>query len=39
YAAAEALMPEARRLELFSRTDRAGWSVWGNETGKFAVAA
>lgn len=22
--------------ELFSRTDRAGWSSWGNEVGKFA---
>jgi N6-adenosine-specific RNA methylase IME4 len=27
-------------LELFSRTDRAGWTCWGNQTGKFpAVAA
>ncbi len=40
YAAAEALMPEARRVEIFSRTSRAGWSVWGNEAGKFdGVAA
>ena len=23
------------RLELFSRTTRPGWIVWGNETGKF----
>lgn len=23
------------RLELFSRTPRAGWTSWGNETGKF----
>lgn len=35
YAAAEALMPGARRLELFSRTDRPGWQAWGDETGKF----
>lgn len=35
YAACEALMPGARRLELFSRTNRQGWSVWGNEAGKF----
>lgn len=26
-------------LELFSRTARAGWAAWGNEAGKFAVAA
>lgn len=35
FAAAEALMPHAQRLELFSRQERAGWTVWGNETGKF----
>lgn len=34
YVAAEGLMPGARRVELFSRTDRDGWSVWGDETGK-----
>lgn len=39
YAAAERLMPNARRLDLFSRTDRAGWTAWGDETGKFEVAA
>lgn len=33
YAAAEALMPNARRLELFSRADRPGWSSWGDEAG------
>lgn len=27
--------PRGRRLELFSREDRAGWTVWGNQTGKF----
>lgn len=35
FTAAENLMPEARRVELFSRQVRKGWSVWGNETGKF----
>ena len=35
FAAAEALMPDARRLELFSRQSRPGWSVWGNEVDKF----
>lgn len=27
--------PGPRRLELFSRTPRAGWEAWGNEVGKF----
>jgi N6-adenosine-specific RNA methylase IME4 len=36
YAAAEALLPGARRCELFSRTDRPGWETWGDEAGKFA---
>lgn len=35
YAAAEALMPHVQRLDLFSRTDRPGWTSWGDETGKF----
>lgn len=26
------------RAELFARTARSGWDVWGNETGKFASA-
>lgn len=26
-------------LELFARAPRAGWNVWGNETGKFTEAA
>lgn len=26
-------------LELFARTQRPGWTVWGNETDKFGVAA
>lgn len=36
FAAAEQLMPEATRLELFSREPRAGWATWGNESDKFA---
>lgn len=39
YAVAEKLMPGANRLELFSRTDRPGWQVWGDEAGKFGGAA
>lgn len=27
--------PDVTRLELFSRTPRAGWAHWGNEVGKF----
>jgi len=32
---AEKLMPDANRLELFSRQQRPGWSAWGDETEKF----
>lgn len=39
YHACEALMPEVRKLDLFSRTDRDGWTAWGNETGKFGAAS
>lgn len=39
FAAAEALLPDVRRIELFSRQARPGWSAWGNETAKFAMAA
>jgi len=39
YAAAERLMPKANRLDLFSRTDRQGWTAWGDETGKFGEAS
>lgn len=39
YRQAEKLMPNARRLELFSRTNRKGWTVWGDEAGKFGEAA
>lgn len=34
YAAAEALMPDARRIEVFSRMTRPGWACWGKEAGK-----
>lgn len=39
YAEAARLMPDARRVELFSRTERPGWTAWGNEAGKWQVAA
>ena len=39
FAAAEQLLPEARRIELFSRQSRAGWTVWGNEVDKFMEEA
>lgn len=35
YNACEALMPSARKLDLFSRQRRAGWDVFGNEWDKF----
>lgn len=35
FAAAEGLMPQARRLEIFSRQQRPGWNVWGDQTHKF----
>jgi N6-adenosine-specific RNA methylase IME4 len=38
FRACEELMPDARKLELFSRTDRDGWATWGDETGKFGAA-
>lgn len=36
YQWAERLMPKARRVELFSRTNRPGWDAWGDEVGKFS---
>jgi N6-adenosine-specific RNA methylase IME4 len=39
YRAAELLMPNARRLELYSRTNRPGWDAYGFEAGKFGEAA
>ena len=35
YERIEALV-DGPRLELFARTQRPGWTVWGNETDKFA---
>lgn len=35
FQAAEKLMPDARRIEVFSRQKRAGWSNWGHESEKF----
>jgi N6-adenosine-specific RNA methylase IME4 len=37
YEAAEKLMPGATRADLFSRTNRPGWTAWGKQTGKFNV--
>lgn len=39
FAEAERLMPDARRIEVFSRQRRPGWSNWGNEAGKFEEVA
>lgn len=39
FQAFEALMPEAKRIEVFSRQAREGWAAWGNEAGKFEGAA
>jgi N6-adenosine-specific RNA methylase IME4 len=39
YGILERLYPCERRLEMFSRTARAGWTAWGNETGKLGAAA
>lgn len=39
YSFAEALMPGARRVELFSRRNRVGWDSWGNEVGKLDESA
>lgn len=39
YRSAEALLPEATRLDLFGRQERPGWDVMGDEVGKFDGAA
>lgn len=39
FVEAEKLMPGARRIELFSRQKRAGWSNWGHESEKFEEAS
>lgn len=36
---AERLIPHARRIEVFSRTNRPGWDTWGNETGSIDLSA
>jgi N6-adenosine-specific RNA methylase IME4 len=35
YAWCERYMPGARRIKVFSRTPRRGWTTWGHERGKF----
>jgi N6-adenosine-specific RNA methylase IME4 len=35
FQAAELMLPGARRLELFSRQERLGWDVWGNQVDRF----
>jgi N6-adenosine-specific RNA methylase IME4 len=37
YQAAEQLIPDARRLDLFSREKRMGWDNWGRESEKFNI--
>jgi N6-adenosine-specific RNA methylase IME4 len=39
FKAAENLMPKAKRIELFSRQSRQGWTTWGNQSGKFDMSA
>ena len=34
YRWCETYMPRGRRIEICSRTNRKGWDVWGDETGK-----
>lgn len=31
----EYVAPDARKLEMFGRTPRPGWTLWGDEVGKF----
>lgn len=38
YAAAESLMPDARRADVFARQRRPGWDGFGRELGKFDEA-
>ncbi|WP_331938896.1 MT-A70 family methyltransferase [Methylosinus sp.] len=35
YQMVEALSPDARRLDVFSRQSRPGWATWGKEADKF----
>lgn len=34
---AERLMPKATRIEIFSRTNRPGWTSWGDEVGRWST--
>lgn len=36
FEAAERLMPDARRIELFARQARPGWAAWGDQIDRFA---
>lgn len=38
-SAIERLTGDVPKLEMFARTTRPGWSVWGNQTDRFAEAA
>lgn len=39
YQAAERLIPDAQRLDMFSRQPRPGWDCFGNEWNKFDIAS
>lgn len=39
YSAAEALMPGARRADLFARQRRPGWDAWGDQVDRFGEVA
>lgn len=39
YREAERLMPDARRVEVFSRMNRPGWRAWGDQTGTLEAEA
>jgi N6-adenosine-specific RNA methylase IME4 len=38
HADLERAYPDRRKCELFARSERPGWDVWGNQTSKFTVA-
>jgi len=29
------LYPNSKKIDVFSRENRTGWEIWGNETDKF----
>lgn len=39
YTALEGMYPSTRKIELFARVERDGWSSWGNEVGDQTEAA